>query len=346
MTALAKVGFIGCGSHSTNNLYPMLKYARCRLQAVCDRDEGLARRNAEVFGGKSVYTDADRMLAEESLDGVLIVGSPQMHFDLGKKVLEKGIPLFVEKPPAPDLRSAEALVDLAKARKTFVMTGFMKRYAMTYAKVRQFIRERRFDPSSAMLRYTHWPMKGLEPMLLYMCIHPIDLAISFFGEVREVTSDLYEGKHGLSLALTLRFDSGRWAQLMLGSSVRLQEHVELTGVMDGKPALIVADNIQHLELHTQGQGGVDVARGGKSLELWDIRPDFDLDDIKVWRPDFSIPNMGQNSPFLAGYAGEVREFADAILEKREPYPGTDDALKAMRVVQAVLGKPNGTSAMD
>jgi predicted dehydrogenase len=340
----ARIGFVGCGSHSTNNLYPVLKYARCRLQAVCDLDEQLARRNAAVFGGAATYADVDAMLAEQALDGVMVVGTPKMHFEIGRKVLARGLPLFVEKPPAPDLKSTEELAALARSRKTFLMTGCMKRHALVYARVRRLIAERKFEPASAFLRYVHWPMKDLAGMLLFMGIHPIDLAIALFGDVAEVTSVLADRQGALSLGLTLRFASGVWAQLMLGSAARIQERLEITGRMDGKGALLTVENVQHLELHTQGRNGIDVVRDGKTLELHEIRPEFDLEDIKVWRPDFGIPNMGQNSAFLAGYAGEVREFVDAILEKREPCPGTDDALKAMRVVQAVLDKPNGTSS--
>ena len=60
----AKVAFVGCGTHATNNLYPMLAYARARLDAVCELNRALAERNARIFGAASVYTDAERMLEE------------------------------------------------------------------------------------------------------------------------------------------------------------------------------------------------------------------------------------------------------------------------------------------
>jgi len=335
MEKLARLGFIGCGTHSTNNLYPALKYARCRLRAVCDLNETLAKRNAEVFGGERVYTNAETMLAEEKLDGVLIVGDSRIHYEIGKKVLERGIPLFVEKPPSPTLAQAEELVRIAKEHKTFVMAGFMKRFALTYRCIREFIASGEFDVSSGFFRYTHWAGNNLPGMLLGMSIHPIDLAISFFGDVADVSSVSYDAHDALSLGLTLKFKSGKWAQLMLGChGPRIQEHVELTGVMNGKHSAFVVDNIFNMELHSAGQSGVDVL----APELYEIRPQFDLNDIRVWRPDYGIPNMGQNSLFLAGYDGEIREFVDAIIENRIPCGGNEDALKAMRVIDAVLTK--------
>ncbi|MCW8129110.1 MAG: Gfo/Idh/MocA family oxidoreductase [Planctomycetota bacterium] len=344
---LAQVGFIGCGAHSTKNLFPALHHARCRLRAVCDLNRDFAERNARLFGAQAVYTDADEMLAKEELDGVFVVGPAELHYQMGLKVLRRGLPLFVEKPPAPDLASARELVEAAREHKTFIMTGFMKRHGLAYAKVREFILEKRFVPATGFFKYLHWPAKNLRSMLMTMSIHPIDLAISFFGEPTEVTSHLHEHPDALSLALTLRFDGGRWAQLMLGGfGPRIQEHAEWTGRFDGKDALLVADNIQHLELHTHGRNGIDRAPKGRATDLHDVSTGFDLQDIQVWRPDYGLQNLTQSSLFSMGYAGEIREFANAIVEKREPNPGTGDVLKAMRVAEAVFAKPIGTTVLE
>lgn len=338
----ARIGFIGCGTHATNNLYPQLKYSRCTLEAVCDLDRLLAERNAAMFGGKSVYTDARKMLNERRLDGVMIVGPSQVHYELGKQVLERGIALFTEKPPAPDLPRTRELVALARRQGVPFMVGFMKRHGMTYRKARQMIQAGEFDLQTGAFKYGHWAMKDLPSMLLGMSVHPIDLAISFFGDVAEVNSSTYEGPQALSLSVTLRFASGKIAHLFLDASQpRIQERVELSGILNGGNALIVIDNVHHMELHRQGRNGIDVL----APSMAEIHPDFDLADIQVWRPDYGIPNMGQTRAFFQGFTGEVREFVDAILEKRQPYPGTDDAPKAMAVIEAILARPNGIMSL-
>lgn len=334
MNEMVKVGFVGCGTHSTNNIYPMLNYSRCRLVAVCDADESLARRNAGFFGaGDAFYTDADRMLDDCELDGVFVVGPPAMHYEIGRKVLARGIPLFVEKPPAPTLSQTEELVSLAHERNAIFMVGFMKRHGLTYRKAREMMADGSFVPAAGFFKYGHWPQSNLNDMLLGMCSHPIDLAISFFGDVVEVHSTLSrDTRSSISLAVTLRFQSGKWAQLMLDASQpRIQERVEISGTCNGGNALLVVDNVDHMEFHRQGHNGTDVL-----APMPDINPQFDLADIQVWRPDYGIPNMGQTRHFFQGFAGEVREFADAILEKREPYPNGADSLKTMRVIAEIL----------
>jgi myo-inositol 2-dehydrogenase/D-chiro-inositol 1-dehydrogenase len=341
----ARIGFIGCGSHSTHNLYPMLKYARCRLAAVADIDAEAAERNARIYGAERWYTDADAMLEKEALDGVFVVGSFQMHHDYALKALARGIPVFTEKPPAGTLAGAREMVAAAKAHGTFVMTGFMKRHGLAYAKARELITSGAFEPAAGFFKYAHWHSapEHLDGMLLFMSIHIIDLAISFFGDVREVTSVRSVTAGTQSLGVTLRFTSGKWAQLMLdGSQPRIQERVELSGHMDGSNALIVVDNLHEMEVHRQAYNGIDVL----APTMAEITPRIELNDIHIWRPDFALPNMGQNSPFIQGFAGEVREFCDAIIEGREPYPGTADVCKAMQVIDAIQRVPDGTVMLE
>jgi predicted dehydrogenase len=175
-------------------------------------------------------------------------------------------------------------------------------------------------------------------MLLGMSSHPVDLAISFFGAATEVTSAPYENAGAISLAVLLKHQGGKWSELMLGChGPRIQERVEISGLIDRKHGYYAVDDIIHLEEHTAGLNGIDVL----APSLPQIEPVFDLSDIRTWRPDFAIPNMGQNSAFLAGYAGEIREFVDAIIEKRMPDTGGEEGLKAMRVIDVLLRHPEG-----
>ena len=343
----AKIGFIGCGSHATHNLYPMLMYARCDLRAVCDIDRGRAERNARLFGARAAYTRYEEMLDREELDGVMIAGDPQtMHYEVGKKVLARGLPLFTEKPCAVELSQAEEMVALAREKGVFLMTGFMKRHGLTYRKARELIASGQFTPSVGFFKYAHWKSGGgdgnLRRMLNTMSVHMIDLAISFFGDAASVRASTFAGQGFASILATLRFRNNCLAQLMLdGSQPRIQELVEISGQMEGQNALIRIDNVMRLELHRGRTKGIDLA----IQEPQECNPQIDLSEIQTWRPDYGIPNMAQDRQFAQGFAGEVREFCDAILEKREPVPGTDDAIKSMRVIDAICRNPNGVTEL-
>lgn len=339
----AKIGFVGCGTHSTNNLYPMLNYARASLEAVCDTNATVAQRNKEMFGAKAFHTSLDEMLDKHSLDGVMIVGPSELHRDAGLKVLSRGIPVFVEKPTAPDLAAAEEMAHVARKNNTFFMTAFMKRHGLTYGKIREHIKDGRFVPQSCFMKYMHWPWgsegDGLRGMVFCMSSHAIDLVLSFFGTPNRIQCTLARGAQGCTLGVTFRFPGDRMAQLMLGSQARIQERFEMSGRMEGSPAFFVVDNVMNMELHREGHSGIDVL----APTMDQINPDFNLSDIQTWRPDYGLPNMGQTRHFVQGFAGEVREFCNAILDKRMPNPDMDDSLRTMRIMEAIVANPDGTT---
>jgi predicted dehydrogenase len=335
-----RLAVVGCGTHATNNIHPCLAYADCVLDAVCDLDRGLAERNARLHGAAAVYVDHRRMLDERRPDGVIVVGPPAIHYAIGKEVLARGVPLYVEKPTAPTLDQARELVRMARAHGTFVMTGYMKRFGMPYAHALELIRSGTFAPRMGWIKYGHWASDDLAGMLLTMSVHAIDLALALFGRPLAVDARTVEGRGRCSVALVLRYSDDRLVQLALDSAQpRIQERVEISGTMDGDNALIVVDNVQHFELHRQGGNGIDVL----APSLAEIRPRLALDDIRVWRPDFAVPNMGQTRHFFQGFVGAIRAFADAVRDRRDPWPSSEEALWAMEIIDAVIRRPNGST---
>jgi myo-inositol 2-dehydrogenase/D-chiro-inositol 1-dehydrogenase len=283
------------------------------------------------------------MLSEAALEGVMIVGPPDMHYKYGMAALGRGLPVYVEKPPAPDLAMTLEMVETAKANNTFVMCGFMKRFGTTYKKVREMAETGEIELSSGFFKYSHWSCDDIS-MMYTMSIHIIDLAICIFGKVKSVYSVYNKPNGSVSVTLILNHENGLHTQLMLDTShPRIHERIEVSGKMDGKNALIIVDNVQHMELHTEKQNCTFIDVLAPTMQ--EIEPTAGFGGICVWRPDYAMPNMGQTRHFFQGFAGEAREFVNAIKEKRAAYCSNDDIVGAMRVIDAVIKKPNGYSEL-
>jgi predicted dehydrogenase len=300
------------------------------------------------------------MFEECELDGVVIVGDAKnLHCALGMEALKRGIHLMVEKPPANNPAAYAEMLAVAKEKDLVLMTALMKLHGMAYAKARQMIVSGQFRPTSAYLHYGTWAPKAnpekpfqmgrdqLHGLMFGMGIHIVGLAWHFFGKPVSVTTALSTTRESYSLPIVMRFPEGNSAVVLMDGAPRIQERVEICGYHENKAAFIVVDNVQHMELHQHGRLGVDHV-GNKAngkwgmFELHEIKPDFDLADIQMWRPDYSIPNQGQSRPFFQGYVGEVREFVDAIIEKRQPYPSPEDVNTIFRLCETIAENPNGT----
>ena len=185
-TRKARLAFIGCGGHATNNLYPAIPQLRdvVDLVAVCDLKQELAERAARMYGACRWYTDMNSMLDTETLDGVLVIGPPKMHVEVGSQVLQRGLPIFVEKPSATNLQQAIELAQLADEQGTFGQVAFMKRFAVGYRMAKHLVEQPDFGGVQLLdAKFSQGPYPsiwGIEsPALSFLTgqvVHLFDLA--------------------------------------------------------------------------------------------------------------------------------------------------------------------------
>jgi myo-inositol 2-dehydrogenase/D-chiro-inositol 1-dehydrogenase len=310
---LLRVGFIGCGRHATKVLYPSLHLARMQLVAVCDLDEAKAARNARWFGAERAYTDHQRMFDAETLDAVLICTGPKTHAQLTLEAIERGLPVFVEKPPALTLAEAVRVREASERAGAPVMVGTMKRHALIYRRLKAITEEPDFGPVSAVQARmgVGWKNGSGFALLLDMGIHYFDLLRYLLGDVAELSFQKYEreGTH-ISYAILMRFASGAVGTLSLSDEhgwMQPNERVEITG--DGEFA--VADNL---------------------VQLTRYRSDG---TTEAWTPGLSIPNDENNSLFLGGFAGELRAFATAVTEGKAVKADIADTCAALQLIHEI-----------
>ncbi|MEF2246317.1 Gfo/Idh/MocA family oxidoreductase [Paenibacillus sp. IITD108] len=103
------IGVIGLGSRAQGVLSFIQKAdSTCKIAAIAD--PGKMQEQAQN-PSINYYENADDMLQNESLDGVLIGTRCNLHTELAMKVLPTGIPLYLEKPVSTtmeDLRKLKA----------------------------------------------------------------------------------------------------------------------------------------------------------------------------------------------------------------------------------------------
>ena len=91
------IGLVGCGRWGTNHLRVMTRLQNEGLVqrvVVCDVDEErLANIRADA-----TYANLESMLSAEALAGVAIATPPETHLSLARMVLDKNLPLLLEKP--------------------------------------------------------------------------------------------------------------------------------------------------------------------------------------------------------------------------------------------------------
>jgi predicted dehydrogenase len=132
-----KVGQVGLGYWGKNLVRNFDDLAD--LAWLCESSEELRAQFAARYPKAHVTGDFDELLADDSLDAVVIATPVPTHYPLAKRALEAGKHVFVEKPPA--MREAEMaeLVSLAEAQQRVLMPGHLLLYHPGVNKLKELV---------------------------------------------------------------------------------------------------------------------------------------------------------------------------------------------------------------
>lgn len=120
-----RIGLIGAGWWSTDYHLPgLLSHPAADCVAICDRDPARLKAAAQAYNIAVTYTDHREMLANEGLDGAIVVTPHKTHADIARDVLGAGMHLLLEKPMTLYARDARELVELARVKEREIVIGY------------------------------------------------------------------------------------------------------------------------------------------------------------------------------------------------------------------------------
>ncbi len=352
--AVARVGFIGCGSHSFRNLYPCLQFCPAELVAVCDLDADRARAFARQFGAERAYTDHDEMLANERLDGVLIctgydaAGRPT-YPRLAVDCMEAGCHVWMEKPPASSCAEIERMQEASAHTGRHAMVGLKKMFFPANEKAAELVRAPEFGAVSyvsiqypqriptveefaAYARGERGPAVGF---LDHLC-HPAALMVCLLGMPRTLYYERSDAGAGVAV---FRFESGAVAALQLTHGASNEGGMERTMIVSAAGRHVLVENNVRVSYH-RGPARPEGQGYGSTPSHYTGPPER---TTAVWEPEFSLGQLYNKGLFLLGYWGEIDEFARSIIEGRPPAKGTlEQAWQVTRIFEAFAEGPGRT----
>jgi len=128
MAHTVRVGFVGTGGIAGNHLGNLSAADDVELVAMCDVIKDRADSRAKEFGG-SAYTRVEEMYDKEKLDAIYVCLPPFGHGEPELLAIERGIPLFVEKPVDMGIDAAVRIRDAATRAGLITSVGYNWRYS-------------------------------------------------------------------------------------------------------------------------------------------------------------------------------------------------------------------------
>ena len=285
------------------------------LAALCDSSPLAEAAMGEKYPRVPFYRDFEDVIADSSIDAVVLATPAATHFRMAKQAIEAGKDVFVEKPLALCAAEGEELVSLAQRKGRVVMVGHILQYHPAIVRLKALIAE----GCLGKLRYVHSNRLNLgkirteENILWSFAPHDISVILSLLGE--EPSSVSCNGNSYISEAVAdvtlsrFAFPSGVAAHIFVSW---LHPFKEQRLVVVGSEKMAVFDDSA---VH--------------KLVLYPHRVE--------WKNRIPIVEKAEAAPVEIEAAeplsSECRHFLDCLESRREPLTGGREGVRVLRVLE-------------
>lgn len=293
-----------------------------RIACFDPRADRLAQLKEELPEAEVHDTFEGAISQVRHYSGVVIASPPAFHVAQALEVLERGIPVLLEKPVSPDLASAQRLEKAVRMSGVPLLLGYTYRWWPPFIELRQRLLREFLGP----LRHARFVMSAH-----LADWHPWERYQDFFMASRELGGGaLLDESHFIDLMLWFfgmpEAISGRVEHLST-LEIATDDNVDLTAIYPGNFRITI-----HLDLYARPhEKSVTVVGETGTLQcLFDpnlLR--FSADTTPEWK--VTIFTCQRNDMFLA----EAQEFLNVVAKNQVPSCTIAEGVRVLRCVEAV-----------
>ncbi len=286
-----------------------------------DLDDALVDRVADRFGVPYRFESVDALFSEVAVDAMIAACPPQAHEEIAHAAIERGLGVFLEKPPAVSTVGLRRLADAAERRGVTTGVGMNMRYAGPYLRIRELLTQPEVGmPVSVTVRHVAskprgalWGLPPLRSFLLAQAIHPFDLLLNLTGPAMTVeTVCLHDGTDTL-VSVQTQSASGAVGSVLTGTyAPRFESRVEI--LTDAGVGIALTGLA---ELTVTGLPAASAAGGSRG---WS----------QQWRPSPLDTGFERT-----GFQHELRAFLTAATSRSPFTPGLADLLPTFELLDLV-----------
>jgi predicted dehydrogenase len=288
--------------------------------------------------GVPLYKTLDDLLANDRPDGIVIATPNQLHVEHARICLAARVPMLLEKPIAPTVEEALALVDETERSGVKVLIGHHRAHSPIMARAKQVIDEGRlgklvavmgsavfFKPDEYYAGAAWRREPGGGPILLNM-IHEVHNLRMLCGDIVAVQAFASHATRGFpvedTVAINLRFASGALGTFMLSDTAACPRSWEQTS-QENKAYPTYPDEDCYVIAGTFASLSVPTMR---------LKSYAKAEDRSWWKPfDESIVPMQRDDPL----AHQMAHFARVVRGEAEPIVSARDGLQNLRITEAI-----------
>ena len=330
--AVAGAGYIGL-----EHIRVIRESTSCVLSAVVDPSD--AAGDVAATAGVPHYRSLDELIEHDRPDGVVLATPNQLHVQHALSCMQAGLPMLLEKPIAPTVEEAEALVAAADRYNASMLIGHHRAHSPIMARAKEIIEEGTLGPLVAVMGsalffkpdhyFTAAPWRkepGAGPILLNL-IHEIHNLRMLCGDIVAVQAFSSNATRGFQIedtaAIILRFATGALGTFLLSDTAASARSWEQTS----------QENKAYPSYSDEDCYAIAGTFGSLSIPTMRVKTYGKAEDRSWWKPfDVSVAQLTRDDPLKH----QMEHFRRVIRGEATPLVTARDGLQNLRITDAIV----------
>ena len=322
---IVRIAQVGAGYWGRNLLRNFAAIPQAEVVWVCDTQEEAQKDAAANHPGIRTTGDIQDILADESVEGVIVATETPQHFLMAEAALRAGKHVFVEKPLSQTVDQAERLVALAEENDLRLMVGHLLLYHPAFRHVEELIGQNELGD----IRYLYSTRVNLgivrqrENAFESLAPHDLSIALAYIDSkpvavAAQGSAYLQPNIEDVVFA-TVFFENGALAHV---HTSWLDPHKIRKTTVVGSKLMAVIDDMEPSEKVRLYDKGAEVAEPSGYTGF--------AEAVSVRSGSIVIPKIENGEPLRS----ECEEFVASIVEQRRPHTDGKSGLAVVRLLEA------------
>jgi predicted dehydrogenase len=320
---MLKIGIIGYGYWGPNLLRNLFATPNCGVESVADFRQERLNGIHKNYPSIKTTTDPNDILLSSKIDAVVIATPVHTHYELGKKALENGKHVLLEKPVTSSSAQAAELINIAGKKGLLIMVDHTFLYTGAVQKMKNLVQNGEigklqyldstrinlglFQPDINVL----WDLAPHDISVLTFLNNEIPVSVNARG-ISHTNNNVENIAY-----MTLNYQSGFIAHFHCSWSSPVKIRMMLMG---GDKKMVVYNDMEPTEKIKVYETGYHVRNDEEKRSI--------LVDYRVG--DIFVPKLSTKEALTV----MSEDFVNSILNKSQPIANVGIALNVVKILEA------------
>ena len=322
---MLNVALIGYGYWGPNVARQVYRNKELNLIYICDLKTERLELAKQLYANDVQYTTSfEEVLSDKSVDAVCLAVETSAHYKLGKKVIEAGKHLYVEKPFTDSVAQALELKEMANQKDILIHVDHIMIYHPAIKKVKEIIDAGELGDIIYMdcSRMNLGKVKNDVSAMWDLSVHDLSI-IDYLSNGEEVKTVKSMGRIIYSTKPSVTFITADYGSFIANIKANWISPIkERKLIIAGTKKMLVYDDVDVLNKLIVYDKGFDVIKDSDPIEYSEFV-------VKTRSGDAIIPKLDVGDALY----NSIEHFRQCIISGRESMSGPNAAIRVLTVLE-------------